>query len=802
REAELSPDPVAQADFLASLGEIRLRATDDAEGALAAFRDALERNPGHRGARDALAELLSRSDTREGALEILEPMAESRGDYEELVALYDYRLSLHDDRTERAHWLRRIAEVCDTQLGSPERAIEALGRALKEEPFPGAALDDIERIATTGKIPSDAAELIEAVLPSAEPEAARELALRAARLYEMTPADRGAAERLYTRVLESDPENVDALTALETFHRASGDSVRLAGILERRAGIELDPSARRRMLMEAARLHEKVGTPAAAIGALQALRTAEEGDAEVLGELARLYERNQDLPALCDVLTERARFSEDPSERALLYARIGQIKLGPLNDLDGAAEAYREAIEGAPENADVLSALEQIEAKREDWTALQEVLTRRLGVSSGADQLAVLQKLARNAEEKLSDTDQAVGYLHQILGEDPANTLAHRELERILRAAERWYDLVDVLTKHADVEAAAGRAPAALALRVAIADVWEQHLDSPDSAAEALEKVLEVAPTNVPALLSLARLHEGAERWDEAGEALERAAAAATSGRDAAEIHYRNAQILRAKEAPAADVEALLLRALDNDQTHRPTLAALEKVARDAKEPDRLVQLLQLQLEVSEDDAERKKLLAEIAALYKGPIRHPAQAVTYLELLTSLAPDEIGPREDLADALVAAGRADEAATLMRQLIDQLTKARRGKDVARYHQRLGAIAEAKGDVAAAADSFGAAYKLDPGQPATLMALGRIALQRNDLEGARKFYRALLLQNFDEASSGVSKAEVYLVLGRLHAQAKEISKARNMFERGLEIDPKNAELKQALSTLPAS
>jgi tetratricopeptide (TPR) repeat protein len=176
--------------------------------------------------------------------------------------------------------------------------------------------------------------------------------------------------------------------------------------------------------------------------------------------------------------------------------------------------------------------------------------------------------------------------------------------------------------------------------------------------------------------------------------------------------------------------------------------------------------------------------------------------VTYLELLTSLAPDEIGPREDLADALVAAGRADEAATLMRQLIDQLTKARRGKDVARYHQRLGAIAEAKGDVAAAAESFGAAYKLDPGQPATLMALGRIALQRNDLEGARKFYRALLLQNFDEASSGVSKAEVYLVLGRLHAQAKEISKARNMFERGLEIDPKNADLKQALATLPAS
>ncbi|HEY2902981.1 MAG TPA: tetratricopeptide repeat protein, partial [Polyangia bacterium] len=238
------------------------------------------------------------------------------------------------------------------------------------------------------------------------------------------------------------------------------------------------------------------------------------------------------------------------------------------------------------------------------------------------------------------------------------------------------------------------------------------------------------------------------------------------------------------------------------DQTHRQTLVALEKLARDAKEPDRLVQLLQLQLEISEDDSERKKLLAEIAALYKGPLRHPAQAVTYLELLTTLAPEDLAAREDLAEALLAAGRADEAAQLMRGLIDQLTKARRGKDVARYHQRLGGIAEAKGDTAGAAESFGAAYKLDPSQPATLLALGRIALARNELENARKFYRALLLQNFDEASSGVSKAEVYLVLGRLHLAAKEIPKARNMFERGLEIDPKNAELKQALATLPTA
>jgi tetratricopeptide (TPR) repeat protein len=165
-----------------------------------------------------------------------------------------------------------------------------------------------------------------------------------------------------------------------------------------------------------------------------------------------------------------------------------------------------------------------------------------------------------------------------------------------------------------------------------------------------------------------------------------------------------------------------------------------------------------------------------------------------------LEPGDIKPREDLAEALLGAGRTDEAAALMVQIVDQLTKAKRGKDVARYQQRLGAIAESRGDLAAAADSFNGAYKLDPGNPATLAALGRLALRENDMEKARKFYRSLLLQNFDEVTAGVSKAGVYLALGKIHVLAKEIPKARNMFERGLENDPKNEELRKALQGLP--
>jgi len=505
------------------------------------------------------------------------------------------------------------------------------------------------------------------------------------------------------------------------------------------------------------------------------------------------------VPELISVLADRARVTEDPHQRTVLWSRVGELRLGMLNDLEGAADAYREALEGTPDDAVALSALEAIEERREDWSTLQEVLMRRFGATFGADQIAVLLKLARNAEQKLSDADQAIGFLRQIVDADATNTFAYLELERLLRANARWYDLVEVLGLHADTEGKAGRKPAELALRVAIADVWEKELDSPDSAAEALEKVLQVAPANVAALLSLARLHENAERWDEAGEALDKAAANAAQPAEIAEIQYRNAQILTRKEAEPAEVERALLRALDADPTHRPTLTALEKMAREAKDDERLVQLLELALETATDAEEQKRLLKEIAGLYTGSLGAPVAALPHLERLVLLDPKEIAGREQLADALVGSGRIDDAARIMSELIAELTKARRGKDAARWHTRLGMLSEARGDLKGAADSFGAAYKLDPSHPATVAALGRLAFRAGDLDNARKYYRSLLLQNFDEKTAGVSKAEVYLMLGRMHVLANEIPKARNMFERGLEADPGNAELKAALAAV---
>ena len=117
---------------------------------------------------------------------------------------------------------------------------------------------------------------------------------------------------------------------------------------------------------------------------------------------------------------------------------------------------------------------------------------------------------------------------------------------------------------------------------------------------------------------------------------LERAAANTHEPSEIAEIHFRNATILRTKEADPAEIEAALLRAVDADAGHRPTLEALERLARDAKDDERLANILDLQLHTATDDGERGRLLREIAGLYGGQLAQPAAALPYLERLVAL----------------------------------------------------------------------------------------------------------------------------------------------------------------------
>jgi tetratricopeptide (TPR) repeat protein len=715
--------------------------------------------------------------------------------------LAEARLGLEDERSERATWLRRIAELSEQRLHELPRALDALGRALREDPLAFQTADEIERVSRAGGLGGEGARRIEAVLDELEGAALAEMALRAARLYEeakqMTGAEE-AAERLYQRALAVEPENGGALASLEALYRRRKDGPSLAGILERRGALEYDPDKRAALYGEAAKLHEERGDRSAAITAWKAVRDAEEGNLQAMTELARLYQVEDRVPELVQVLEDKARFVDDNAERAAVYVQIGQLKAGPQNDLEGAAIAFREALDVSSQDPTALEALADVEERRGDYAALEEALLRRLSATSGAEQVTVLFKLAGNAAGRLEDPDRALSYLHQVLDADGSNRLAFAEMERLLTLQERWHDLIDLLERRAELEAKDGNLTAELSARAAVAETWAKRLGSPESALETLEKILSRDPRHVPSLLALARIHESAERWADARAALEKASAGA-SGKESAEVHYRMGRVLAAEDGPHEEIEAHYLAALESDPTHPEALEALEGLARNAGNHSQLVQILELRERVASDETVRRALLSEIAALYIS-LGQPADAVAPLQRLSDQGPSDPVVQEGLGKALVSAGRVDEGERILLSLVEQMTKAKQNKNVARLQQVLGTLAESRGDLNLADQRLTLAYQLDPTHAATLASLARIATHRNDAEKARRFYRSLLLHNFDEKAVGITKGEVYYALGRLHLQASEVPKARNMFERALECEPHNPAFKLALSEIP--
>ena len=92
----------------------------------------------------------------------------------------------------------------------------------------------------------------------------------------------------------------------------------------------------------------------------------------------------------------------------------------------------------------------------------------------------------------------------------------------------------------------------------------------------------------------------------------------------------------------------------------------------------------------------------------------------------------------------------------------------------------------------------ALRVNPTDVVTMTGLGRMYFASGDWEKARKIYQSLVLQNVD-AEAGVTKAEVYWALGKIHLQLGQPPKAKSMFQRGLEIEPHNPKLREALSAL---
>ncbi|MGE5181466.1 MAG: tetratricopeptide repeat protein, partial [Acidobacteriota bacterium] len=533
---------------------------------------------------------------------------------------------------------------------------------------------------------------------------------------------------------------------------------------------------------------------AGAIAAWREVIEADDTDRPALDQLARLHRAGGDRSELVEVLARAARLAVTPDDEKALRVEIGKLE----TDGPRAVAAWQAVVDLDPDDAGALAALEAAHAKAGDWIAVSDIQTRRLDRAATAqDKVAIYADMARIAETRRGSVDDAIAAWYSALDVDSSNLQAYGELERLLGAAGRWHDLVEMLERVAELHAAKGDGAAEIQALARAADVWEAKLDNPDAAGEILEKILKREPGSVAALTRLSKIYERSGDWDKCKQTLEQALRLGPKGRDAADLFFRLGEVARVGDHDDDTAIQHFQQVLHHDPAHAGAIAALEKLARDRRDAPLLADMLQRRVAGVRSGAERVGIYVELAELERKAGRNDA-ALAALAKAANEAPQDVRVLGPLADLYFAAGRLDEAAPIYSKLADEAKAARRMKDVARFRQRQGAILVARGDHKGALAAYEEALRVNPTDVATMTGLGRLYFASGDWEKARKIYQSLVLQNIDP-EAGVTKGEVYWALGKIHIELGQGPKAKSMFQRGLELEPQNTKLREALSSL---
>jgi tetratricopeptide (TPR) repeat protein len=803
RQADAAGDDAETAEFLWRVGDLEETTLGDPGAAVAAYREVVQLVPAHSAARAALERMLDGAPDHKAAIvEILEPLFDQDGDAARLARVLEARLDVTDDAIDRSSVLARLVELAEHRLGDRRRALDAALRWLANDPGSDQALTETERLAEElARWPEVAERLAEIVDTAGGPGTASldpdtQVALLSflgrVRHRQLRQLDRAA--EAYRAALAVQPEATGALDELIAILRENGDALGLAEALRDRARITAELPDRRAAYAEVAAIHERAGDRARAIEAWHELIAADDTDRGALDELARLYRATAQRDELIETLGHAARLASSTDDEKPLRVEIAQLEAdGPR-----AIGAWQQVLDLDPSDHTALAALQDAYARAGDWMAVADIQTRRLALATSRwDQVAIHAEIAKLAEDKRDSVDDAIAAWYAALDVDSSYLTGYAQLERLLTRAERWHDLVELLDRLADVHATLGDSRAEIAALARAADVWEARLDNPDAAGEILEKILAREPGSVAALTRLSKIYERAGDWDRCKATLEQALALSPTGRDAADLFFRLGEVARLGDSDPDTAIQHFQQALKHDPAHAAAIDALEKLARERRDGPLLADMLQRRVATLTAPAERVTLLVEIAELERRAQR-PAAALDALARAQADAPGDPRVLAPLADLYFATGRFDEAAPIYDRLAEDAKAGRRMKDVARFRQRQGGILEARGDRAGALTAYEEALRVNPTDVTTMTGLGRLYFAAQDWEKARKIYQSLVLQNVD-AEAGVTKAEVYWALGKIHLQLGQPPKAKSMFQRGLEIEPHNPKLREALSAL---
>ncbi len=460
---------------------------------------------GRKKAREFLDKSLLLKPGMPAALDALERMASENGDWKGLEGFFEKMANSCKERTAAVEILLRLATLRVVRFGDRSGALVALLKAAQLDPArPEVCGLAVDFLLDEGRS-QDAAALLERHI-EALPERRAQVAmrLRLAEMLESRLNDRPGARAQLEAALHADPACLEAAQRLAPFYEGANDLARQAEVLEISLPLIADQAEKAAVLVKVAGLlGDKLGRHQDAVRVLARALVLAPGRAEIRAALER-HAKEADAP---DTVVSAFRVAAElagPEHRLIYVRRIAQLLDVPLGRLTESVEAWKQVLALAPGDSQASENLESLLARTGAHKELLEGFEQQLAATADkAEQRALLEKMARAAEQGGSDPNTAAQLYQRQLALDPDDRDALKRLGAVSAALEKWADVAEITRKLASL----AKEPAeAREWRSRLAQVLSDRLGKKEEAAELFLALLAEEPGRAELLPALEKI--------------------------------------------------------------------------------------------------------------------------------------------------------------------------------------------------------------------------------------------------------------------------------------------------------
>jgi len=608
------------------------------------------------------------------------------------------------------------------------------------------------------------------------------LHFRAARIYEAAK-EHAKAEEMYLSILEVDPEDDIAFTALEELRKALGKHEELVEMLLERSEKASSTSERARALNEIGHLYarELDDKDQGVFAFAQGLALDPEND-DYATDLERAAGSDMKIWAEALQILSQATTSTEMSTDAKLslFNRLGPWYSEKIARPDMGLPCFQFVLGQDPANERALEGMSQVYRRAQQWQELGQVLLSRADRAATPGQARDLRAEAADLlETRLNEPQKARDLFEQIFAEDPGHSKACEALLRIYQRLEDHKGYAKILERRSEALRGEERVDAMCKL----AELYEDQLNDLGEATRRYESALEIDPRSLTALRGLDRIYNRTGRYKELLSNLEKQIAIAATPRQRINLYERIAGIYDEEFLDHEQAAQALEIILKIDPAHEGALTGLVRHYRALDRWEDVVQLYEKHLGIAIDDKRREEILLAMGRLLLEQIGSPERARKAYEKVLELSPDHAGALESLAHVRAATGDAVAALSAVESLAEKAGTAEGRADL---WIRAAKMLEERGDRDGAIERYKKALDAQPQNAVASTCLRAAYLARGDATSAVE----LISRNIEVAEGNLAKARLYGEMAELlKDRLRDDARAAEAATKAVDLDPTN-------------